>query len=193
MAWLFSDTNYAYSVGHPNDYLCGNHKLAAAFTIAGPYIFNIMKNNYDATPYQERLVKIGIFIQFYLAAIVHVITWLFMVYLLYCMKSDPGHSYRSGAFLEAIVYAGLPISFGVLVVLYILFRLLFRFLHFSGALEIIITLNIIHATIMMMLIITPLRLLVPTILYILAYRDCLKNDAAINNMNNTEISEKNVD
>ena len=124
------------------------------------------------TPRQQRLVNIGIVIQFYLAAIGHFVVWGMMYHSLQ-HTVDPNNE---GLFItEILVYTGIPVSFGILVAVYVLYRLLLAFTRSETALSWMITLNLIHSIIAFPLwFIAPIRLAIPTILYCLAYRDCRK-------------------
>ena len=123
------------------------------------------------TPYQRRLVNIGIVIQFYLAAIGHVVVWG-MMYRSLQRTVDPNNE---GLFItEIFVYTGIPISFGILIAVYIFYRILLAYASLETALSWMIGLNLIHSVIMFPFYVTPLRLAIPTILYCLAYRGCRK-------------------
>jgi uncharacterized membrane protein len=104
-------------------------------------------------------------IQFHLAAFGHIALWLLAFYDLH-QSHAPG--WEEGAVLAAMVYAGLPLSFGVLIIIYILFRLLLAYTDFSTALKTMITVDIVHAVVMSIVIITPLRLAIPIVLYSIA-------------------------
>ncbi len=118
------------------------------------------------TAHQQRLLNIGMVLQFHLAAVGHVLLWLVLFFSLsYDVPYDPD------TFVTRIaVGEGIPISFGVLVAVYIFFRILLAKADFSNALITMIVFNILHSIIMSPLLITPLRLLVPTILYAFALR-----------------------
>ena len=116
------------------------------------------------TPAQQRLVNIGMFIQFHLAAIGHLVVWLLAFYAML----QP-HVFAWGELPpEAVVYVGIPISFGILVAVYILFRCLLADSDFGTALVIMISLNIVHAFLMCWTIIVPIRLAIPIVLYSIA-------------------------
>lgn len=119
------------------------------------------------TPYEHRLVYIGIVIQFYVAAFGHLVLWIKMFHEL---RLPPEPNDEGRFITEIFVYQGIPVSFGVLVAVYILFRLLLALTRFQTALGWMIGLNIFHSIIMFFAVITPLRLLIPTILYAVAYR-----------------------
>ena len=135
------------------------------------------------TPDQRRLVNIGMAIQFHLAALGHLAVWLWMLYgLLHpTIPEDWTYEewYREGGFItEIFVYQGIPFSFGVLVVVYILFRLLLAFADFAAALATMIKLNVVHASVLgfaalvsgaPLFGVTPLRLAIPIVLYSMAY------------------------
>jgi hypothetical protein len=113
---------------------------------------------------QRRLVNIGMFIQFHLAAVGHLAMWLWMFYDLHF----GGDNYD---LTEIVVYGGIPISFCVLVAMYILFRCLLAYANFDTALKTMITIDILHAIVMCFTIITPARLVIPIVLYLIAYRN----------------------
>jgi len=113
------------------------------------------------TPTQQRLVNIGMLIQFHLAAIGHLVVWLWMFYEL--MK--PHTEYE---LLDVFVYAGIPISFGILVAVYCFFRGLLIYVNFGTALAIMISFNLFHALVMGFTIIVPARLIIPIVLYSVA-------------------------
>jgi len=134
------------------------------------------------TPAQQRLVNIGMLIQFHLAAIGHVVTWLHMYHSLLHPTIPEGWTYEQwymegGFIIETFVYTGLPISFGILVAVYITFRLLLAHANFGTALAIMISLNVLHAGIMgligigtgiILFCIVPVRLAIPIVLYSVA-------------------------
>ncbi len=122
-----------------------------------------MKNDIPLpTPYQKRLVDIAFVIQFHLTALGHLAVWCFMYRELLRIPHVPDE----GRFIvEIFVYTGIPISFGVLVAVYILFRCLLAYAKFTTAMTAMICLNMLHAVVMFAAIITPLRLLIPTVLY----------------------------
>ena len=129
---------------------------------------------------QQRLVNIGMLIQFHLAAIGHLVVWGWAFYAMH-----RPHVYNWGELPpEAVVYVGLPISFGFLVAVYIFFRLLLAYDNFDSALKTMIIFNAFHAVICCMTIIAPVRLIVPIILYRLALRSYCK-------MINNESRERN--
>ena len=128
------------------------------------------------SPYQRRLVNIGIVIQFYLAAIGHFVVWGMMYHSLQRPFANSNDDTRF--VVEIFVHTGIPISFGILVAVYIFYRLLLAFTKLETALGWMITLNLIHSGIMLPFwFIVPLRLAIPTILYCFAYRDCRKERA----------------
>ena len=114
------------------------------------------------TPAQQRLVNIGMVLQFHCAAIGHLVVWLWMLYEL----MNPHSEYD---LLEVFVYAGIPISFGILVAVYILFRCLLAYANFSTALKAMLAINILHSLLMGFTIIVPARLAIPIVLYSFAY------------------------
>ena len=120
------------------------------------------------TPSQQRLVNSGMVIQFHLAAIGHLVVWLWMfIYLLYNPQpydpSDEGHF-----IIEIFVYQGIPVSFGILVAVYIIFRCLLADANFGTALIFMIIIDVLHALIMCVTIIVPARLIIPIVLYSIA-------------------------
>ena len=122
------------------------------------------------TPAQRRLVNIGMFVQFHLAAIGHLVVWLWMFYSLLYPTIPAGWTYEEwygegGFIIEIFVYQGIPLSFGILVAVYILFRCLLAYANFGTALVVMITLDILHALIMCFTIIVPVRLAIPMVLY----------------------------
>jgi len=133
------------------------------------------------TPAQRRLVNIGMLIQFHLAAIGHVIMWIMLFRELHEPPPE-GWTYEEwymeGGFItEAFVYQGIPLSFGILVAVYILFRLLLAYANFGIALAIMIVLDVFHAGIMgligigtgfILFYIVPIRLAIPIVLYSIA-------------------------
>jgi len=133
------------------------------------------------TPAQRRLVNIGIVLQFHCAAIGHLVVSLWMFYEL--MKGPPeGWSYEDwsregGLIAEAFLYMGIPISFGILVAVYIIFRLLLAYFDFGTALVFMIVIDVLHALGMgimgimgaVFFCIVPLRLVIPIVLYLFAY------------------------
>jgi len=125
------------------------------------------------TPAQQRLVNIGMLIQFHLAAIGHLVVWLWMVYELF----QPVQPHDEGRIVvEVAAYAGIPISFGFLIAVYLFFRYLLAYAKFDSALKTMIIFNAFHAVICCMTIIAPIRLIVPIILYRLALRSIGKNE-----------------
>ena len=120
------------------------------------------------TPAQRRLVNIGMFIQFHLAAIGHVVVWVMMFYELH-FRQHPEDWYREGGFItEIFVYQGIPISLGILVAVYILFRCLLAYAKFGTALKAMITFDVLHALLLCFTIIVPARLAIPIVLYSIA-------------------------
>ena len=105
---------------------------------------------------QRRLVHIGMLIQFHLAAIGYLTVWLWT--------------------LEDLLPFGIPFSFGILVTVYILFRLLLAYARFGVALVSMISISGLHAILMGFLgfamplfFIVPVRLAIPILLYSAAY------------------------
>jgi len=126
------------------------------------------------TPAQQRLVNIGMLIQFHLAAIGHLVMWGRMLYALLHPTIPEGWTveqwYNEGGFIvEIFVYQGLPISFGILVAVYILFRCLLAYTNFGSALRVMITIDVLHALLMCFMIIVPARLAIPIVLYSIAW------------------------
>ena len=122
---------------------------------------------------QHRLVNIGMLIQFHLAAVGHLVVWLKMFNELLHPPIPEGWTYeewyREGGFIiEIFVYQGIPISFGILVAVYILFRCLLAYVNFDTALVTMISLNVLHALLMCWTIIVPARLAIPIVLYSVA-------------------------
>jgi hypothetical protein len=116
----------------------------------------------------QHLVNAGMFIQFHLAALGHIVIWLWM----FVDRYDP--HFGSGGepgISEIFLYTGIPISFGVLVAVYILFRCLLAYANFGTALITMITIDVLHAIVMCFTIITPARLVIPIVLYSIAYRN----------------------
>jgi hypothetical protein len=134
------------------------------------------------TPVQLRLVNIGMFIQFHLAAIGHVVVWLWMLHSFQNPKIPDGWTYeewyREGGFIiEIFVYQGIPFSFGILVAVYCFFRGLLIHANFGTALVIMIVFNVLHATLFglaavglgaPLFLIVPARLAIPIVLYAIA-------------------------
>lgn len=111
---------------------------------------------------QKRLVDIAFVIQFYLAALGHLVVWCYLS-LVSC------HSGIDAIVVVYIIYLGIPISLVVLVAVYILFRCLLDYLPFPTAMVSMIVLNVLHGLVMSCIVITPFRLLIPTILYAMAF------------------------
>jgi len=124
------------------------------------------------TPAQQRLVNIGMLIQFHLAAIGHLVVWLWMLYELYKPPPEgwtPEQWYGEAGFIaEIFVYQGIPISFGILVAVYVIFRCLLAYANFGTAMIIMIIIDVFHALIMCFTIIVPVRLAIPIVLYSIA-------------------------
>jgi len=116
------------------------------------------------TPAQRRLVNIGMLIQFHLAAIGHIVVWLIMFFELMQHPFEEWNS-AGGGLLIVFVFPGIPISFGILVAVYILFRWLLAYADFGFALAIMISLNVLHALLMSFTIFVPARLAIPIVLY----------------------------
>jgi len=116
------------------------------------------------TPAQQRLVNIGLLIQFHLAAIGHLVVWVWA----FGAMLKP-HVFDWGEMPpEAVVYVGIPISFGILVAVYIIFRCLLADANFGTALIFMIIIDVLHALIMCVTIIVPARLIIPIVLYSIA-------------------------
>jgi len=133
---------------------------------------NISTEHIPPTPAQQRLVNIGMLLQFHLAALGHLAMWVGMFYGL--LQSDP-ETNEAHVIIEAFVYTGLPISFGILVAVYIFFRCLLAYTDFGTALLVMISLNLLHAGIMglaglglPLFFIVPIRLAIPIVLYSIA-------------------------
>jgi len=117
------------------------------------------------TPVQQRLVNIGMLIQFHLAAIGHLVGWVLAF-----------RDLQDGYGVEMFVYQGVPISFAILIGFYIIFRFRLAYSSFDAALVFMIVLNIAHALFMgfhgliltPLFLITPLRLAIPILLYSIA-------------------------
>ena len=123
------------------------------------------------TANQKRLVDIAFVIQFYLAALGHLALWCFMYRELLRIPPVPLGEPDEGRFIvEIFVYQGIPISFGVLVAVYIVFRCLLAYAKFTTAMWSMIVWNIFHSVVMCFTYIVPIRLAIPTILYIIALR-----------------------
>ena len=142
----------------------------------------MLGNRVLPTPAQRRLVNIGMVIQFHLAAIGHLVVWLQMLHKLHNPKIPEGWTYEQwyneGGFItEIFVYQGIPISFGILVAVYILFRCLLAYADFGSVLVFMIAFNVIHALLLCFTIIVPARLAIPIVLYSIAlyhyYRHCI--------------------
>ena len=127
------------------------------------------------TSEQRRLVNIGMFIQFYLAAVGHLVVWLLV---LYDWNQPHPEGWEGDVVYEVMVYAGIPISFGILVAVYILFRCLLAYASFGSALTAVIAIDVLHALIMCFTIITPARLIIPIVLYSFALRSYMKDNAS---------------
>lgn len=121
------------------------------------------------TPRQKRLVDIAFIVQFYLAALGHLALWCYMYRSFLQLPPPPVDGWDDTRFVtEIFVYQGIPISFGVLVAVYILFRCLLAYADFASAMTAMIILNVLHSFIMIFTVITPVRLLIPIILYSMA-------------------------
>ena len=125
------------------------------------------------TPAQLRLVNIGMVLQFHLAAIGHLAVWVYAYYSLLYPTIPDGWTYeewyREGGFItEAFVFPGIPISFGILVAVYILFRCLLAYTSFSTALKVMIGIDVLHSLLMCFTIFVPARLAIPIVLYSIA-------------------------
>ena len=128
-------------------------------------------NRIPPMPEQCRLVNIGMFIQFHLAAVGHLVVWLWMFYQLqqYTPPMHPSDEGYDAFFITTIfVYEGIPISFGILVAVYILFRCLLAYADFGSVLVFMIAFNVIHALLLCITIIVPVRLAIPIVLYSIA-------------------------
>jgi hypothetical protein len=104
-------------------------------------------------------------IQFHLAALGHLVLWLWMFYDLHHLHAA---DWEGAVVLEVFVYYGLPISFAILVTVYILFRCLLAYASFSTALTTMIAVDVLHAIVMGFTIIVPVRLAIPIVLYSIA-------------------------
>jgi len=122
------------------------------------------------TPEQHRLVNIGMFIQFHLAAVGHLAVWVCAFDALI-----NGGGFPAGILAWFVV----PISFGVLVAAYILFRFLLAYADFSTTLTVMISINVCHSILATLLLfspiviaeffyIVPVRLAIPIVLYSMA-------------------------
>ena len=118
------------------------------------------------TPSQQRLVNIGMVIQFHLAAIGHLVVWVWMlIVVLRTVYFDEIHN----EWLTAVILIlGIPISSGILVAVYILFRYLLAHAKFGTALITMIVIDVLHSVVMGCTIIVPLRLAIPIVLYSIA-------------------------
>lgn len=142
------------------------------------------------TPYQKRLVNIAFVIQFYLAALGHLAMWCYMYWSLF-QPSPPDDIYDEGKFVtEIFVYQGIPISFGFLVAVYILFRCLLAYTGFSTALKWMIGLDVVHSILLLGVVITPVRLLIPIILYSVAFRSYCNNPVIPNDITKQVVEEE---
>jgi hypothetical protein len=121
------------------------------------------------TVVQRRLVNVGMFIQFHLAALGHLFFWCVVGYNFIVM----GDGFAAGIFFWFVI----PFSLSFLVVIYITFRRLLAEDGFGSALITMITFDVFHAGFMGFLVlvtipvflITPIRLAIPIILYSIAY------------------------
>jgi len=132
------------------------------------------------TPAQRRLVNIGMLIQFHLAAIGHLVVWVWMFYDLLYNPLPYGPDDEGYIFVmiqETFVYRGIPFSFGVLIAVYIFFRCLIAYANFGTALKIMISITAFQAILMgvigvgtgvIFFRIVPLRLAIPIMLYSIA-------------------------
>lgn len=135
-----------------------------------------MNGNMPPTPQQKRLVDIAFIVQFYLAALGHLALWCYMFWSLRQLPPPPVDGWDDARFVtEIFVYQGIPISLGVLVAVYILFRCLLAYADFASAMTAMIILNVFHSIVMFLVVITPVRLLIPTILYIAALRSYMRD------------------
>lgn len=127
------------------------------------------KNTYaNAMPLQKRLIDIAFVIQFYLTALGHFVVWCYMFWQLH--TTPPVDGPDEGRFILAIfVYQGIPISFGVLIGVYIAFRCLLAYAKIDTALTTMMSLNLLHGIVMCFTVITPIRLIIPTLLYFAAW------------------------
>ena len=134
----------------------------------------MLKERVPPTLGQRRLVNVGMFIQFHLAALGHLVVWGAMLYSLLYPTIPEGWTYKEwymeGGFItEIFVYQGIPISFGILIAVYILFRCLLAYAQFETALFVMIFLDVVHALFMCWTIIVPARLAIPIVLYSMAW------------------------
>ena len=124
-------------------------------------------NRIPPTLGQRRLVNIGMFIQFHLAALGHLAAWVCAFDALI----------NGGGFLAGILaWFVVPISFGILVAVYVLFRFLLACADFGTALTAMLLINVCHAYLATLLLfsriviaeffcIVPVRLAIPIVLY----------------------------
>lgn len=128
-----------------------------------------MKSNANSlTKFQKRLIDIGFIIQFYLAALGHFVVWWEMYNAM--LRPAPPKDFDDTRFIaEIFVFQGLPVSFGFLVFVYILFRCVLWSTKIDTALSFMICFNVIHSLLLCFFIITPARLTIPTLLYAIAY------------------------
>ena len=133
-----------------------------------------MQPQIPPTPAQRRLVNIGMFIQFHLAAIGHLVVWLWLCYTIQ-QYPTPINPQDGGYFILTAFSEGTPISLGILVAVYILFRCLLAYANFGTALKYMITIDVMHALLMglfafsfLLFLIVPVRLAIPIVLYSIA-------------------------
>ena len=137
----------------------------------------MLNSRIPPTPGQRRLVNVAMFVQFHLAALGHLAVWVWALFKLqqYPTPIDiSDERYESFFFTAVLVQEGIPISFGILVAVYILFRCLLAYAKFGVALAFMISINSIHAVLMglagfglsfSLLFVVPLRLAIPIVLY----------------------------
>ena len=114
------------------------------------------------TPAQQRLVNIGLFIQYHIAVIGHFAVWLWVFCGRYFMHND------WDGLAEIFLYIGIPTSLCILVAVYNLFRWLLAYADFGTALTAMIFIDILHALLMCFTIFVPVRLAIPIVLYSIA-------------------------
>ncbi len=126
-------------------------------------------------------IRLGFILQFYLAAIGHLVVWLL---LFIAWKTAPPDD-EGSIFYEVFVTLGIPISFAVLIAVWIFFHFMARKAT-SNTLFIMILFNIIHGILMFQMLITPLRLLFPTLCYYKSWRALKKQEALVKGIHNEE-------
>jgi hypothetical protein len=132
------------------------------------------ENRLSPTPAQRLLVNIGMIIQFHLAAIGHLVAWWQTLHSFQNPKIPDGWTYEQwymeGGFItETVVFTGIPISLGILIAMYILFRCLLAYAGFEIALPIMISISFLQAiAIGFIFYPTAARLAIPIVLYSIA-------------------------